>query len=56
MKPNPVQATNAEGQQRPRMLQASELALDRSTALVQLAEARGLARNQRVQAVGLQPA
>ncbi|MEA2141278.1 MAG: hypothetical protein QOC91_1377, partial [Solirubrobacteraceae bacterium] len=41
--------------ERPLMLGASELALDSATARVELAGALGLARDQRVQTVGLDP-
>ena len=44
--PNPIQVANAERQQGPLVLQASELALDRTPALVELADARSLSRDQ----------
>jgi hypothetical protein len=48
VQPNPVQPTDAERGERPIVLEASELALDGGAALVERAEAVGLARDQRV--------
>ena len=55
MEPDPIQSTDAEGQQRPLVLEPSELALHRTTAPVQLPAALGLAGDQRVQPVSLDP-
>jgi hypothetical protein len=55
MQPNTLQATDAERGQRPLMLEAAELPLDRPTRTVELRGARRVARDQRVQPVGLDP-
>lgn len=55
MEPDAIQSTDAEGQQRPLVLEPSELALHRTTAPVQLPAALGLAGDQRVQPVSLDP-
>ena len=54
MKLDATQATNAERGEAILMLEAAELALDGGTATVDLPWLR-LARNERVQAVGLDP-
>ena len=55
VKPNPVPATDPERKQRPLMLEPPELPLDRAARAVKVARALGLARDERVQPVGLDP-
>jgi hypothetical protein len=55
VKPHALDSTDAEGQHRPLVLDPAELAFDSSTAPVQLPAALGLARDEGVQAVGLDP-
>ncbi len=55
MQPDAIQSSDAQREQRPLVLEATELALDGSARAVELARAVRLARDQRVQAVGLDP-
>jgi negative regulator of sigma E activity len=55
MKPHALQAPHPQRQHRPLVLQVPELPLTRATTPVGLAAAVGLAGNQRVQPVGLDP-
>src|SRR3954451_21863523 len=55
VKTNPVDAPDAKRQERPLVLEATKLALHGSTRAVELARALRLARDQRVQTVGLDP-
>jgi len=52
---NLIQAANAEREQRPLILEPTELALDGGAALVELPPAGRLARDQRMQTVSLAP-
>jgi hypothetical protein len=56
MQPDPLKATDAERRERPLVLEASELPLDSATGSVEVARAGGLSRDQRVEAVGFDPA
>lgn len=56
MKLDPLKTTNAQRRERPFVLETPELAFDRRAALVELAPARRLARDQRVEAMGLDSA
>src|SRR4051794_5090266 len=53
VKPDSLKPTGAKRRECPFVLEASELALDTGTASVELAPAGRLARDQRVQTVGL---
>ncbi len=55
MERDPIQTTDAERGERPLVLQAPELALDSSAALVELPPPGRLARHERVEAVGGYP-
>ena len=55
VKPDSLDASRSQREQRPLVLEPTELALDGGAALVELASARCLARHERVQAVGLNP-
>lgn len=55
MEPNTVHPTNTEGQQRPLVLQPTELPLDRPALVVQRLEPLGRPGHQRVQPVDLDP-
>ena len=55
VKPDSLKAAYAQREQRPFVLEPSELALDGSTAAVQVARPLRVARDQGVQPVGLDP-
>src|SRR5690348_17073724 len=55
VQPNPVKTANAEREESPLMLEAAELTLDTAARGVQLLAALALARDERVQPVGLDP-
>ena len=55
MKPHPLQTTNPKREKGPLMLEPAELALNRSMAPVELAAALGLARDERMQPIRLDP-
>lgn len=55
VEPNAVDAPDAQRRERPVVFEPSELPFDGSALLVELAEARRLARDERVEAVGLDP-
>ncbi len=55
MEPHPLDPSHAERQQRPLVLEATELALDGAARTVEIRGAHRLAWDQGVQAVGLDP-
>jgi len=55
VKPNPIKSTDAQGQQRPLVLEAAELPLDGTATPIELAPAQRLTRDQRVEAISLDP-
>src|SRR5438128_1418092 len=55
VEPYPFDAADAQWKQGPLVLQASELALDRSALVVQALEPGRLTRDQRVETVSLDP-
>ncbi len=55
VQPHALDSTHAEGQQRPFVLESSELALAGPSAAVERLGPGGVARDQRVQAIGLDP-
>src|SRR5215218_7578690 len=55
MEPDPVKSAYAQRQERPFVLETAELALNSPTPSVELARARRVARDERVQTVGFDP-
>ena len=55
VKPHAFDSADPQRQERSFVLQSSELALDRATLAVQRTEPLGVARDERVQPVGLDP-
>src|SRR5436190_8504818 len=55
VQPDAIQSSDAQREQRPLMLEPSELALDSSARAVKVARALGVTGDQRVQAIRLDP-
>jgi hypothetical protein len=49
VQPHPLQATHPQRREPPFVLQPAELTLDRAASFIERAEARGAARDERVQ-------